>query len=187
MMWSEVVKETHSSLPAYGLGWEVRREEQLVRGGVTHPLHIGHTGRAIGASSVLIVTPRNKAAVTHGDMVVASGDGGPGGVMIAPDDRETRGVVVAPGDRGPRGVVVAPGDRGPRGVVVAPGDRGPRGVVVAPGDRGPRGVVVAILFNLQEVPGMFTLGSEVANVFLNYSKSVLSSPHCTSHTHPPHT
>ena len=168
MMWSEVVRETHCSLPAYGLGWVVRSANQLVRGGVTCPLYLGHSGGAVGASSVLIVAPSNKEAVTHGDMVVAPGDGGPMGVVVASGNREPSGVVVASSNGEPSGMVVAPGDRGPRGVVVASGGGKTSGVVVASGDRGPSGVVVAILFNLQKVPGMFTLGSEIANEFLNY-------------------
>ena len=104
LMWTEVVRDIRfSSNPSvgYGMGWVVRREGERVRGGLKEPFSVGHTGAAVGASSVLVVIPRD-------------GDG------------EEQAV--------------------------------------------PRGVVVAVIFNLQEVKGMFSLGSQIGTHFLHSSK-----------------
>lgn len=104
LMWTEVVRDiSFSSNPSvgYGMGWVVRREDERVRGGLKEPFCVGHTGAAVGASSVLVITPRDRDS-----------------------DEQTV----------------------------------------------PRGVVVAVIFNLQEVKGMFSLGSQIATHFLHSSK-----------------
>ena len=114
-MWREVVKNIYfSSNPqlSYGLGWVVRREGERVRGaGAREPFYVGHSGAAVGASSVLVIMPS-----------------------------ESEGVEVESGGR----------------------EEGE-------GGGGPRGVVVAVIFNLQEVKGVFSLGSRIAALFHHHT------------------
>ena len=88
----------------YGLGWCVQREGAQVKGGKNEPFCVGHTGAAVGASSVLLILPYKQPAL----------------------ESRLRDDII------------------------------------------PCGVVVAILFNLQEVHGMFSLGSRIAKLFYQH-------------------
>jgi serine beta-lactamase-like protein LACTB len=59
-MWSQIVNDADFSTDpqlGYGLGWVVQREGALVKGGTVRPFCVGHTGAAVGASSVLVILP----------------------------------------------------------------------------------------------------------------------------------
>lgn len=120
-MWKDIISNVYfSSNPrlAYGLGWVVRREGASVKGGISEPFCVGHTGAAVGASSVLMILPNH---ITKLDGAV--------------DERSVEGNVM--------------------------------------GRDNPHGIVVAILFNLQEVHGMFSLGSKVASHFYYLSDETI--------------
>ena len=119
-MWKETVRNIYfSSNPrlSYGMGWIVQREGPQVKGGKKEPFCVGHTGAAVGASSVLLILPCNKRAldISGGDIGITSED------SLNVDNQRHNSV--------------------------------------------PHGVVVAVLFNLQEVHGMFSLGSKIATIF----------------------
>lgn len=122
-MWSEIVTDARfSSNPrlGYGLGWVVQREGALVKGGIVEPFCVGHTGAAVGASSVLIVLPGKSCK-----------DNRPVDCQLS-NNANIEATVSALGTN-------------------------------------PDGVVVSILFNLQEVRGMFSLGSKIARLFDSHS------------------
>ena len=126
-MWREVVHNIYfSSNPrlSYGLGWIVRKEGERVQGGKREPFCVGHTGAAVGASSVLLILP-NKL----------SGTG----------EKEVEGNVNSENVKCEKVMVGGNEERND--------------------GRVPSGVVVAIMFNLQEVQGMFSLGSKIAALF----------------------
>ena len=105
-MWKGTVSNVYFSSNlrlSYGLGWVVRKEGASVKGGISEPFCVGHTGAAVGASSVLVILPKH----------------------VTPLDVENKDGLIKP-----------------------------------------HGVVVAVLFNLQEVHGMFSLGSKIASLFL---------------------
>ena len=59
-MWSEIVDNadfSNNRQLGYGLGWAVQREGALVKGSTVSPFYVGHTGAAVGASSVLVILP----------------------------------------------------------------------------------------------------------------------------------
>ena len=99
MMWTQAVADVKfgSDPPiGYGLGWLVQKEDAGVVGGKSRPFCVGHTGGAVGASSVLMIAP---AAESNSDVI-------------------------------------------------------------------PQGIVVAVIFNLQEVGQMYSLGIKIAEEFL---------------------
>jgi serine beta-lactamase-like protein LACTB len=124
-MWREVVRNIYfSSNPrlSYGLGWIVRKEGERVQGGKWEPFCVGHTGAAVGASSVLLILPDKT------------------------EEKEVEGNLSSE--------------------ALALGDERCDIVAVGGSDvRCPSGVVVAIMFNLQHVQGMFSLGSKIATLF----------------------
>ena len=74
LMLTPVVEAVHKSknklknpLPlGYGLGWFVREEKEGLFTGKRHPFYFGHSGGAVGASSILLVMPsREKEGETN--------------------------------------------------------------------------------------------------------------------------
>lgn len=121
-MWREVVRNFSSkSQLGYGLGWMVQRGGERVQGGKKVHYCVGHTGGAVGASSVLLISPNLMTCE-----MVENGVG----------RNDVRNVV------------------------------GPHVKEVSE----PRGVVVAIICNLQQVQGLFSLGSQIASIFYDHSE-----------------
>ena len=92
-----------------------------MQGGKREPFCVGHTGAAVGASSVPLILP-NKLSRT--------------------EEKEVEGNVNSVNE-----------------------EMTVRGNEVLSDGRVPSGVMVAIMFNLQEVQGMFSLGSKIATLF----------------------
>ena len=86
----------HDPQLTYGMGWYVRPGEEVILQGAAVPSHFGHTGSAVGASSVLMIVPSGQSGRDSCDC---------------------------------------------------------------------SGIVVAVIFNLQEVKGMFSLGVDIASHF----------------------
>ena len=109
-MWKPVVTDirfsSRGSLLDYGMGWLMQQKDGGVVGGKAKPFCVGHTGGAVGASSVLLIVPQDphEPGVSSADALL----------------EESK----------------------------------------------PCGVVVAVAFNLQEVRGMFSLGQQIADAFL---------------------
>ena len=101
-MWKPVVTDIRFSsrgpLLYYGMGWLMQQGDVGVVGGRVRPFCVGHTGGAVGASSVLLIVPQD--------------------LQLSVERPKSCGVVVA------------------------------------------------VLFNLQEVRGMFSLGLQIAEEFL---------------------
>ena len=134
MMWTEFVHNIYfSSNPrlSYGLGWIVQKEGERVKGGKREPFRVGHTGAAVGASSVLLILPNEPSKMKEKEVEVG---------LSSKALEDERCVTVTVG-----------------------GSEGVSNV------RGPTGVVVAIIFNLQQVKGMFTLSSKVATLFCRHA------------------
>lgn len=113
MMWSPA---TNTPLPGelgYGMGWFVSKEGPGLLCGKRKPFLVGHTGKAVGASSVLLIGPMDSSETVN------SGSGG---------EAE---------------------------------DGGDQEVVL------PQGVVVAVIFNLQEVGDVYSVGVKVMEEFLD--------------------
>jgi len=91
----------------YGLGWYVREAKKGITGGKNYSLAFGHTGGAVGASSVLVLLPGESGK----DQGTHASSGGSADMS--------------------------------------------------------KGVVAAIIFNLQEVNGVFSLGLKVAEEFVD--------------------
>lgn len=112
-MWKPVVTDIRFSsrgpLLDYGMGWLMQRGDGGIVGGKVKPFCVGHTGGAVGASSVLLIVPQDphEPGVSSADALSSEGSK-------------------------------------------------------------PCGVVVAVIFNLQEVQGMFSLGQQIAEAFLQY-------------------
>lgn len=139
-MWREVVSSiSFSRNPrlGYGLGWVVQSEGERVKGGKKEPLCVGHTGTAVGASSVLVILPNNvpqtgegslKNEVCKGCLEYKRGEGVKLGNTTKELDEE----------------------------------------------EDIRGVVVAIICNLQQVQGLFSLGSQIAIHFNECSETSIN-------------
>lgn len=101
-MWKPVVTNirfsSRVSFLDYGMGWLMRQGDAGVVGGKGRPFCVGHTGGAVGASSVLLIVPQDPQLSTEREKSC--------------------------------------------------------------------GVVVAVVFNLQEVREMFSLGLQIAEEFL---------------------
>ncbi len=112
MMWEPVVKAISSRNPqaqlSYGMGWLVRQGKSDVLGGRQMSFCVGHTGGTVGASSALVIVPRQQTELYS----IPSPEAG---------SSETSA---------------------------------------------PEGVTVAVLFNMQEVKGMFSLGVQIAEEFV---------------------
>ena len=112
-MWKPVVTDIRFSsrgpLLDYGMGWLMQQGDGGIVGGKVKPFCVGHTGGAVGASSVLLIVPQDphEPGVSSADALSSEGSK-------------------------------------------------------------PCGVVVAVIFNLQEVQGMFSLGQQIAEAFLQY-------------------
>ena len=112
-MWKPVVSDigfsSRGPLLDYGMGWLMQQGDVGVVGGKAKPFCVGHTGGAVGASSVLLIVPQDPHPSEPG---VSSAD-----------------------------------------------------ALSLEGSK-PCGVVVAVIFNLQKVRGMFSLGRQIAEGFL---------------------
>ena len=108
MMWKPAAADVISTnLPLnYGMGWFVSQEQLEVVCGKKRPMLVGHTGGAVGATSVLLITPCD-SSVPEQDQKVCS-------VQKV----------------------------------------------------SPRGVVVAVIFNLQDVERVYSLGVQIAEEFM---------------------
>ena len=65
LMLTPVVEDVHKSknkpLPlGYSLGWFVQKEKEGLLTGKRHPFYFGHSGGAVGASSILLVMPNRE-------------------------------------------------------------------------------------------------------------------------------
>ena len=112
-MWKPVVPDMkftpRDPLLSYGMGWLVQEGGTEVAGGKAKLFYVGHTGAAVGATSVLLIVPQNP--------------------QLGEDKISSLNALSAEAVE-------------------------------------PCGVVVAVIFNLQEVQEVFSLGVQIAEEFL---------------------
>lgn len=109
-----------------------------MQGGTREPFCVGHTGAAVGASSVLLILPSK---------------------LSRAEEKEVEGNVNCE----------VMGNERCEKVTVGVNEGLSNG-------RAPSGVVVAIMFNLQQVQGMFSLGSKIATLFCHHAAPVTHKP-----------
>lgn len=89
MMWTPVKKtENFEGIPnnSYGLGWGVHSIKNPKPCCQDQRFYVSHTGGAVGASSVLLILPRNDVHKNHGSFkqdVQVNDDKPPNGVVVA--------------------------------------------------------------------------------------------------------
>ena len=96
LMWTEHVSNAlFSSNPqlGYGLGWILRQGGTVVKGGKSEQFCAGHTGAAVGASSVLIILPTKCSDENHNAELTKNQQKMNNGAVVR--DGRPRGVVVA--------------------------------------------------------------------------------------------
>ena len=70
MMWKPAATDVNP-LFDYGMGWYVSQEQQEIVCGKKRPMLIGHGGRAVGSSSVLLISPCD-SSVPEQDQKISS-------------------------------------------------------------------------------------------------------------------
>ena len=85
MMWKPAITDISPTNPllSYGMGWFVSQEQLETVGGKKRPMLVGHTGGAVGATSVLLIIPGDSSVPEQDQKFCTVQKKLPHGVVVA--------------------------------------------------------------------------------------------------------